>query len=57
MKKSTRNRWNKQKRTNNLVDLDPILSLVMLNVNSLKYTIKKAEIVRLDEKPKPNIFI
>ena len=57
MKKSTRNRWNKQKRTNNLVDLDPILSLVMLNVNSLKYPIKKAEIVRLDEKPKPNIFI
>lgn len=57
MKKRTRNRWNKQKINNNLVDLNPILSLVMLTVNSLKYLIKKAEIVRLDEKSKPNICI
>lgn len=46
MKKKTRNRWNKQKINNNLVDLNPMLSLVMLNVNNLKYSIKKAEIVR-----------
>lgn len=46
MKKKTRNRWNEQKINNNLVDLNPMLSLVMLNVNNLKYSIKKAEIVR-----------
>ena len=46
MKKKTRNRWNKQKINNNVVDLNPMLSLVMLNVNNLKYSIKKAEIVR-----------
>lgn len=46
MKKKTRNRWNKQKINNNAVDLNPMLSLVMLNVNNLKYSIKKAEIVR-----------
>lgn len=47
-KKEIKSKFNKQKTIKNMVDINPIISIIILNINNLNTS--KTEIIRVDQK-------
>lgn len=56
-KKGNKEQMDKQKTKSKMTDLNLTISIIMLNVSSLNTIIKKAEIVRLDNKARFNYML